>query len=116
MKRKYSVLITSLFLFSFWCSAQAVKNTSAITEIVLTDSETKKEHCSPSDNLKWVVGIKECLKIITLNKNNSVHQDTLVVYLHGDGSRAVRPSDYLKHVATKIKRENAIHVVLMKPG
>ena len=80
-----------------------------------TDAEIVKTHCSPADNLNWVVGEDECLRIITLNRDESASLDALVVYLHGDGYRG-GPSDYLQYVASKINKKNVAHVTLMRPG
>jgi pimeloyl-ACP methyl ester carboxylesterase len=80
------------------------------------DAETIKTYCSPADNLNWVIGKDECLKITTLNRNESVSLDTLVVYLHGDGSRTIRRSDYLKHGVSRINQKNVAHIILMRPG
>jgi len=98
------------------CSAKDAEILKKSTEVVVTDEETLKTYCSPADNLNWVVGNQECLKIITLERDKSISLDTLVVYLHGDGSRVVRPSDYLKRVASRIDQENVAHVILMRPG
>ena len=80
-----------------------------------TDAEIKKTHCSPADNLNWVIGKDECLRIITLNRDESASLDALVVYLHGDGYRG-GPSDYLQHGASKVNNKNVAHVTLIRPG
>jgi predicted esterase len=85
-------------------------------EIKKTDAEIKKTYCSPADNLNWVIGKDECLKIITLNRDESVALDTLVVYLHGDGGRTIRPSDWLKRGVSRINKKNVAHIILMRPG
>jgi predicted esterase len=85
-------------------------------EIILTDAETIKTYSSPADNLNWVIGKDECLKIKTLHKDESVSLDTLVVYLHGDGSSTIRRSDYLKKGVSRINKKNVGHIILMRPG
>jgi predicted esterase len=110
MKRQYSIFVMlSMLILSLECSAKDA-------EIIMTDTETIKTYCSPADNLNWVIGKDECLKIITLNKGESVSPDTLVVYLHGDGARGGRPSDYLKRGASRINKNNVAHIILMRPG
>ncbi len=117
MRRQYSILVMFILAtFSLMCSAKDAEILKKSTEVVVTDEETLKTYCSPADNLNWVVGNQECLKIITLERDKSISLDTLVVYLHGDGSRVVRPSDYLKRVASRIDQENVAHVILMRPG
>jgi len=124
MKRQYSFFVMIfLAVVSFESSAKDAnikktdtKVTEAVTKIERTDAETTKMYCSPADNLNWVVGKDECLKITTLNRDESDSLDTLVVYLHGDGGRVIRPSDYLKHGVGKINQKNVAHVVLMRPG
>jgi predicted esterase len=110
MKRQYSIFVMlSMVILSLGCSAKD-------TEIKMTDAETIKTYCSPADNLNWVIGKDEYLRIITLNTEESVSLDTLVVYLHGDGGRTIRPSDSLKHVERRINKKNVAHIILMRPG
>lgn len=86
-----------------------------------SDDETINNHCSPADNVNWVTGEDECLRIITLHDDNLVNGtksrivDTLVAYLHGDGYRG-GPSDYLQYQASKIHKQNVAQVILMRPG
>jgi len=105
-----------LTIISFGTSAKDASIKKTDTKIVRTDAETIKTYCSPADNLNWVVGSDECLKITTLNRDESNSIDTLVVYLHGDGGRVIRPSDYLKHGVGRINKNNVAHVILMRPG
>jgi pimeloyl-ACP methyl ester carboxylesterase len=117
MKRQYSIFVMlSMMILSLECLAKDADIRKAATEILMTDAETIKTYCSPADNLNWVIGKDECLKIITLNKNESDSVNTLVVYLHGDGARAVHPSDYLKHGVSRINKKNVAHIILMRPG
>lgn len=102
MKRQYSVFV--MLFVPILCLGGSTK-----------DAEIINTNCSPADNLNWVIGEDECLRIITLNRDVSVSLDTLVVYLHGDGPRG-GPSDYLKHIARRVYKNNAAHVILMRPG
>jgi len=117
MRKQYSILVIPILaMLSLVCSAKDAEKSEKSTKVVMTDAETVKTYCSPADNFNWVVGKEECLKIITLERDESVSIDTLVVYLHGDGSRVIRPSDYLKHAASRIEKKNVAHVILMRPG
>lgn len=115
MKRQYSIFVVfSMAILSLSCLAKNAEITK--TETKMSDVETIKTYCNPADNLNWVIGKDECLRIITLNAGESVSPDTLVVYLHGDGSRTIRPSDSLKRGVSKINKKNVAHIILMRPG
>ena len=117
MNRQYSIFVMLIVvILSLGCSATSAEIVKTDTETIKTDAEIIKTHCSPADNLNWVVGKDECLRIITLNRDESVSLDALVVYLHGDGARTIRPSDSLKHRARKINKKNVAHIILMRPG
>ena len=116
MKIQHPVFVRLIaLLFSLGYSTTYAETVKAGEKIKRSDAEIIKQHCSPADNLNWVVGKEECLRIITLDRDESATLDTLVIYLHGDGFRG-GPSDYLKYRAAKIKQKNVGHVVLMRPG
>ena len=107
------------FIFFLFCalylpSVQAQEPINDV-ENAKSDAEIKKTHCSPADNLNWVVGEDECLRIITLGGEEAASLDTLIVYLHGDSPRG-DATDYLRHGVSKIKNKNVAHVILMRPG
>jgi len=79
------------------------------------DKEIYRANCSPPDNLQWVVGNKECLKIRTLNTKVSVPDPVLVVFLHGDVSSG-GPASYLFERAIWFERQDVVPVVLIRPG
>jgi hypothetical protein len=117
MKRQHSIFIMLIMgILSFGCSAKGTEIIKTDAEIKMTDAETIKTYCSPANNLNWVLGKDECLKIITLKRDESVSLDTLVIYLHGDGGRTIRRSDYLKKGASRINKKNVAHIILMRPG
>ena len=88
---------------------------SAVFANAETDADTFNRYCSPADNVNWVKGKDECLRIITLKDEQSPSPETLLIYLHGDSPRG-GPTDYLKYRARRIKNKNAIHVILLRPG
>jgi pimeloyl-ACP methyl ester carboxylesterase len=74
-----------------------------------------KKHCTPADNINWVKGKEECVRIIT--QNPIKNPKALVVLIHGDVSRG-GASDYLAKRAYRIEPEfNQFTVVtLIRPG
>ena len=80
---------------------------------------TNGDNCNPPDNLNWVAGEGECLKIKTLNKDSG-QNPTLVIFLHGDvsGSDYVKnkPASYFYSTAEMFVQSNVVPVVLIRPG
>ncbi len=79
------------------------------------DKDIYRANCNPPDNLQWVVGNKECLKIRTLNTKVSVPDPVLVVFLHGDVTSG-GPASYLFERAIWFERQDVVPVVLIRPG
>lgn len=79
------------------------------------DSTIVEKNCSPADNVNWVAGNGECLRIQTFNEKKN--PSALIVFIHGDGSRG-GPSDYLaRYVSTLSPESNdLVGVVLIRPG
>ena len=69
--------------------------------------------CKSPDHLTEVTGDKECLVIQTYNA--APENQTLVVFIHGDGSRG-DPSDYFKRIASEYTGNGATGVILIRPG
>ncbi len=80
-----------------------------------TPEPTPVPNCDPPDNLNWVAGEGECLKIKTLNKELSGKNPTLVVFLHGDVSGG-GPASYYYSRAERFEGSSAVPVVLIRPG
>ena len=69
--------------------------------------------CTSPDNLTRVTGGNECLVIHTFGA--AVGNRTLVVFIHGDGSKG-GPSDYLAKAAERVAGDGVTGVVLIRPG
>ena len=73
------------------------------------------DSCNLPDNLNWVAGEGECLKIKTLNKEFSGQNPTLVIFLQGDVSKG-GPASYFYSRAEMFVQSNVAPVVLIRPG
>ena len=69
--------------------------------------------CEAPDHLTRTTGGKECLVIHTFGAGPGTR--TLVVFVHGDGSRG-GPSDYLSRAAKRVAGAGVAAVVLIRPG
>ena len=89
-------------------------------EIILLSGCAKAEsvhqaNCSPPDNLQWVAGNEECLRIRTLNEKLSVSNPVLVIFLHGNVTSG-GPASYFFERAIWFERRDVVPVVLIRPG
>ena len=110
MKRtSFIVLMLSMCVASVGCLAKSSPQ-------IITDDDIIQHFCSPANNINWVIGDDECLRITTIKPDQSPSVDKLIVYLHGDGSGAKRPSDYLQRSVEHISQDNVAHIILMRPG
>ncbi len=86
-----------------------------LTGCVTTSKKIIEESCSPTDNINYVFGNKECFRIITSNPIKK--PKALVVLIHGDVSSG-GASDYLAKRAYRLepKVNNFTVVALIRPG
>jgi len=79
------------------------------------DKKIFEANCNPPDNIKWVVGEGECLKIETFRDKVTKVNSTLVVFIHGDSSRG-GSSSYLYPLADTYRKSDVVRVALIRPG
>jgi predicted esterase len=86
--------------------------------IVQLNSAYAVNACLHADNIKRINANGECLAIQSyFYKNKFPHKNSkLLIFIHGDGAKGGRPSDYLKHQATFFLDANTLSTVLIRPG
>lgn len=85
----------------------------AVIAIFLAGCQTSAaEPCVP-DNVTRVAGKGECLVMKAYSDSGPV--DTMVIFIHGDGSRG-GPSDYLYSRAERYGKGNVLGIGLIRPG
>ena len=92
---------------------------SVISVCLLSGASDKKiydTHCNPADNVEWVVGGTECLKIKTNSLHVLVPNPTLVVFIHGDVGGSRTGATQLYGLASQTAYRGVVTIALMRPG